>query len=247
MPRYFIEVSYLGNSLAGFQIQDNAKTVQGELEKAFFVIFRKKISLTGSSRTDAGVHAIQNFFHFDEEKTLDSTIRYNLNAILPNSISVVSIRCVLPNAHVRFDATAREYQYNLHFQKNPFLADRSLYYPYPLDIDLLNMAASLLLSNDDFSSFSKKGSQAKTTLCKLEFSQWISMNEGLRYSVKGNRFLRGMVRGMVGTMLKVGRGKMSIIDFEEIILKHDRNNADFSVSGHGLTLVKVFFPPGLYM
>lgn len=242
MPRFFIQVSYLGKGYAGFQIQENAATIQGELESALQTVLKEKISLTGSSRTDADVHAFQNFFHFNFRTDLSPKLIYNLNALLPFSIAVKGIHRVEDRAHARFDASAREYCYQLHFRKNPFLNDRSLYYPYPLDLAILNQASSLLLGTSDFSSFCKKGSQAKTKICKLEFSYWEETAQGLNYRVKGNRFLRGMVRGMVGSMLKVGRGKCSLEEFSAVIAAGDPVKADFAVPGHGLTLVEVSFP-----
>lgn len=242
MPRYFIQVSYLGKGYAGFQIQENAKTIQGELEQVLMIVLKDKIGLTGSSRTDADVNALQNFFHFDHSSELSPKLSYNLNALLPASIAVKAIHRVGDTAHARFDAIAREYCYDLHFRKNPFLNDRSLYYPYPLDLTSLNLAAQMLLENCDFSSFCKKGSQAKTRICKLEYSRWEETEQGLKYQVKGNRFLRGMVRGMVGTMLKFGRGKSSLNEFAEVIAAKDSAKADFAVPGHGLTLMEVSFP-----
>ena len=245
MSRYFIEVSYLGTAFAGFQIQENAMTVQGELEMALTTILRRPVGLTGSSRTDAGVHAIQNYFHFDEDEWLPDTLVYNLNALLHNSISVKRIVKMQDQAHSRFDASGRQYQYSIHHLKNPFLNDRSYYFPYPLDFELLQNAATILVQNTDFSSFSKKGTQAKTPFCQLEFSKWEETDLGVLYHVKGNRFLRGMVRGMVGTMLKLGRNKISLQRFQEIVDNRDQKFADFAVPGHGLTLMQVEYPSSM--
>lgn len=243
MPRYFIEVAYLGTAYAGFQKQDNANTIQSEIEKVLFTYFRSQINLTGSSRTDAGVHALQNYFHFDVPELLNPDCIYNLNAILPASIVIKSIFNTPDSAHARFGAIAREYAYTLILKKDPYLYDRAYFYPYILDVPLLQKAATILMEYEDFGTFSKKGSQVKTTICKLYQSQWIVNDNQLIYQVKGNRFLRGMVRGLVGTMLQVGRNKIDLNTFRKIIESKDVAKANFAVPGHGLTLVNVHFPP----
>jgi len=243
MPRYFIELAYKGANYSGFQIQQNANSIQAELTKALNIIFKAAFELTGSSRTDTGVHAIQNFFHFDsdvlpEEKVLSERV-YNLNAILPNDIVVKKIYEVAADANCRFDAKSREYQYYIYQHKDPFLEDRAFYYPYTLDIDKLNAAAASILNYTDFTSFAKKNSQVKTFDCTIVKSEWRIENELIIYNVQGNRFLRGMVRGLVGTMLKVGTGKLSINDFIMIIENKDAMQADFSVPPQGLFLCSV--------
>ena len=244
MPRYFLEVSYKGTAYAGFQVQENANTIQAEVEKALLIYFRKTISLTGSSRTDAGVHAAQNFFHFDfdaiDKKGLEKAV-YHLNAIIPPDIVIQSIYPVSDEAHSRFDALSRQYEYTIYHQKDPFMADRGYFYPYSLDIELLNEAAEVVLHNIDFSAFAKRNSQVKTFNCTIHESKWTLQKGVLIYRVKGNRFLRGMVKGLVGTMLKVGRGKMPVTEFKRIIRSGDSSLADFSVPAHGLKLVKVSF------
>ena len=241
MPRYFIEVAYKGAGYAGFQVQQNANTVQAEVEKAMQTYFRQPFSLTGSSRTDSGVHARQNFFHFDFEDFVGDwkKVQYHLNAILPGDIVVRGIVPVAPNAHCRFDAKSRTYEYSIYQFKDPFLADRSFYYPYELDLGLLNTAATLLKDYQDFESFSKRNTQVKTFRCEIYSSEWKERDGQLIYRVTGNRFLRGMVRGLVGTMLKVGRGKISIEGFRRIIVSKDPSGVDFSVDAHGLALVAV--------
>ena len=244
MPRYFIEVSYKGTLYAGFQAQQNANTIQDEIEKALGVYFKQSFSLTGSSRTDAGVHALQNFFHFDfefaEMPNWDKAA-YHLNAILPPDIVIKNIVAVEDNAHSRFDAKYRTYEYTIYAHKDPFLQDRAYFYPYKLDMDMLNQAASLLKGMQNFESFSKRNTQVKTFDCTIYESEWISRQQTIVYRVSGNRFLRGMVRGLVGTMLKVGRGKTSIDQFKEIIDSHNPALVDFSMPPHGLTLVEVAY------
>ena len=246
MERYFLEVSYMGTAYAGFQIQQNARTVQSEIEKALEIFFRRKIDLTGASRTDAGVHAFQNYFHFDDQGDINLSSVYNLNALLPADISIKGLTKVKPDSHSRFDATSREYKYFIYKDKNPFLQDRAYYYPYPLDLGLLNEAAALLLQERDFSSFSKRRTQVKTYLCDLQCSQWTEENGTIIYYVKSNRFLRGMVRGLVGTMLQVGRGKLGLKELKQIIDSRDASNADFAVPPQGLFLVRVNYPEGYF-
>jgi tRNA pseudouridine38-40 synthase len=242
MPRYFLEVAYKGSNYSGFQIQDNAGSIQEEVEKALAIFFRQRVGLTGSSRTDAGVHALQNFFHFDLDIDIDGKNVYNINAILPGDIAVKRIVPVGPGAHCRFDAIGREYRYFIYRQKDPFLADRAYFFPYALDMEKLGAAASLIQGYSDFTAFAKRNTQAKTFLCSVQESGWSHENGCLVYKVMANRFLRGMVRGLVGTMLQVGRGRLSIARFEEILQSGDNRLADFSAPGHGLFLYQVNFP-----
>ena len=243
MARYFIEVAYNGTNYAGFQIQQNANSVQAEIEKGLKIFYREEFQLTGSSRTDAGVHALQNFFHVDTDafpiqETIDNNI-YNLNAILPDDIVIKKIYKVNDESHCRFDAITREYKYFVYKNKDPFIADKAYYYPYTLDLEKLQQAASILLEYTDFTTFSKKNTQVKTFICKLSKSEWTIIDNQFCYNVIGNRFLRGMVRGLVGTMLHVGTNKISINDFRKIIEAKDCTLADFSVPPHALFLVNI--------
>jgi tRNA pseudouridine38-40 synthase len=198
--------------------------------------------MTGSSRTDRGVHARQNFFHFDMGEPVPEGCLYHINAILPGDIAARGLFQVADDAHCRFDATGREYKYFIYREKDPFIADRAYFFPYRLDIDLLRAAAAIIPRYHDFSSFSKRNTQVKTFLCSIQQSEWEETGGCLVYRVRSNRFLRGMVRGLVGTMLKVGRGKLSLQAFEEVIQSGDGSRADFSVPGHGLFLFRVSFP-----
>jgi tRNA pseudouridine38-40 synthase len=238
MPRYFLEVAYKGTNYAGFQVQQNANTIQAEVEKALQIFYKQSFQLTGSSRTDAGVHALQNFFHFDTELSIPNNV-YHLNAILPADIVIKNISPVNDNAHCRFDAISREYQYHVSQTKNPFNNQYAYYFPYKLNIDHLNQAAQLILANTDFISFSKKNTQVHTHNCTIFQSTWQLVNNELIYTVKANRFLRGMVRGLVATMLQVGKGKISIQQFQQIIQSTNPTQADFSAPAHGLFLVQV--------
>ena len=254
MPRYFIEVSYKGTRYAGFQVQNNAVTIQSEVEKALGIKFGKPFQLTGSSRTDSGVHALQNYFHFDIEEELNDSheqertgnrfrrIIYSLNSILPYDIVVKRIFEVNINAHCRFDALSREYKYYIYSRKNPFYKETAFFYPYKLDFEKLQKAADLVLNTKDFTSFSKKNTQVNNFFCSLTRSEWARQEDFLIYNVVGNRFLRGMVKGLVGTMLKVGTGKIGLSDLEKIINSRNCSNADFSVPSHGLFLIEVNYP-----
>jgi tRNA pseudouridine38-40 synthase len=241
MPRYFIEVSYKGTNYSGFQKQHNANSVQAELEKVLEIFYRHKFQLTGSSRTDAGVHALQNFFHFDDDAILEDA-SYNLNAILPHDIVVNRIFPVADDAHCRFNATSREYHYHIYQHKNPFLQGRAYYAPYTVNIALLQAAAAEIKNHTNFTSFSKRNTQVKTFDCTIYQSEWIEKDNCLVYIVRANRFLRGMVKGLVGTMLLVGKKKINLQEFTAIIESKDCTKADFSVAADGLFLVKVAYP-----
>lgn len=241
MPRYFLEVSYKGTAYSGFQSQENANTIQAEVETAFEILQKERLVMTGSSRTDAGVHALQNFFHFDYEGIVNPKFVYKINAILPADIVVKNIRQVSNEAHCRFAALSREYKYFIYQHKNPFLADRAYYFPFTLDMELMQQAAVILKEYRDFTSFSKRNTQVKTFQCSILESRWIEENGCLVYNVKANRFLRGMVRALTATMLKVGRGKMSVDEFRQVIEAKDCTKASFAVPAHGLFLVSVLY------
>ncbi|MES2849462.1 MAG: tRNA pseudouridine(38-40) synthase TruA [Bacteroidota bacterium] len=249
MPRYFIRVAYKGTNYAGFQVQDNANSVQAEVEKSLSIFFKASFQLTCSSRTDAGVHALCNYFHFDSDILFDpeklARSIYNLNAILPADIVITNIINVPGNAHCRFDALSREYEYYIYKSKNPFLSERAFYYPYSLDVDILNASALLIKQYADFTTFSKRNTQVKTFNCTILESKWIIKEDCVVYSVKANRFLRGMVRGLVGTMLRVGTGRINIDAFKAAIESKDCSQADFSVPPQGLFLVNVNYPESL--
>jgi len=239
--RYFLEVSYKGTNYSGFQSQKNANTIQAEVEKAFRTILKEEIQLTGSSRTDAGVHALQNYFHFDIKGELSSRLLYNLNAILPGDIVVNKLFKVKNDAHCRFDAVSREYKYFVYQKKNPFLTDSAFYFPYTLDLESMENAATMIKEYTDFTSFSKRNTQVKSFACDIKESEWAIEGECLVYKVKANRFLRGMVRALAATMLTVGRNKVNIDLFRKIIESKDCTLANFSAPAHGLFLVRVAF------
>lgn len=242
MARYFIELSYDGALFGGFQIQQNKATVQGELEKALETLYRVPIALTGASRTDAGVHAYQNFLHFETELAILPKHIYNLNAILPNSVVVKGIYQVPDEAHSRFDAIKRAYIYRLHTQKNPFSEGRSWYYPFPINLDLMQEAADSLLTYTDFESFSKKNTTVNTFQCTITKAQWTRSGTDIQFEIHSNRFLRGMIRGLVGTMMQVGRGQISIANWHEIVASKDEQRVDFSTPAYGLYLSEINYP-----
>jgi len=242
MPRYFIEVSYKGTNYSGFQQQKNANTIQAEIEKAFEILHKVKVLMTGSSRTDAGVHALQNFLHFDFEGEINPHFIYKMNAILPGDIVIINLERVSEIAHCRFDAISREYCYNIYKRKDPFKQDRAFYFPYKLDKSKMQEAASLIRNHDDFTSFSKKKTQVKNFNCKILISEWIFEKDCIKYKIKANRFLRGMVRGLTSTMLKIGRDKISLEEFNNILISRDCTRASFAVPAQGLFLLSVHFP-----
>lgn len=246
MPRYFLEVAYVGTNYSGFQIQQNAVTIQQKIEEALTIFFKQTIPLTGSSRTDAGVHAKQNFFHFDFRENINSKVLYNINSILPNDIAVKNIFNVPPEAHCRFNAISRTYNYYIYKNKNPFLNNRAWYYPYPINIQLLNEAATTILTYNNFEAFSKQNTQVNNFICNIQQSFWQQESETLMYHIQANRFLRGMVRALVATMLMVGRNQITIHQFKEIIESQNASNTNFSSPAHGLYLEKVEYPENLF-
>jgi tRNA pseudouridine38-40 synthase len=245
MPRYFLELSYKGTHYSGFQSQKNANSVQAEVEKAFEILHHQPLVLTGSSRTDAGVHALQNYFHFDFDGEVHPQWQYKLNAILPPDIVLKGLTRVDDEAHSRFDALSREYKYFIYAKKNPFLEDRAYFFPYRLDREKMQQAAGILKEYTDFTSFSKRNTQVKTFVCKILESEWLEEGGCLVFHVKADRFLRGMVRALTSTMLKVGRGKTSLDEFRSIIEARDCTKASFAVPAHGLFLIRVEYPAAL--
>ena len=247
MPRYFFELAYRGTAFNGFQIQqDSGITIQGELNHALKTLLKHPIETTTSSRTDAGVHALQNFLHADIEVALPRNTLYSINAILHPDIVLKNVFEVPPQAHSRFDATARKYAYHIHFKKDPFQTGLSYYYPFSLDLTKLHECAKMLKSVTDFMTFSKKNTDVKTTLCHIEQSSWELRNGNqLVYHVKANRFLRGMVKALVGTQLQVGRNRMNLDEFSKRIDAKDCSQADFSPPSEGLFLEEVSYPEHL--
>lgn len=246
MQRYFLEVAYKGTNYSGFQIQQNAVTIQSEVEKALQILFKQSFELTGSSRTDAGVHALQNFFHFDSSLNIQQKHIYNLNAILPANIVAKNIYVVANTAHSRFDAEARAYKYFIYQNKNAFIADRAYFFPFTINETVLQQTAEIILQHNDFTSFSKKHTQVNNFICTIKHSFWSIENDCFVFNVKANRFLRGMVRGLVATQLKAARGLITVNEFEQIILQKDCNKAYFEAPAQGLFLVEVEYPDKIF-
>ena len=249
MARFFIEVGYNGTDLCGFQIQDGQETVQSVVSAALQTVIKEPIALTGSSRTDAGVHAKQNFFHFDTEQTITPKHIYSLNAILPPTVVIHHIYAVAPQAHARFDALSRTYIYTVTTKKDPFLIDKAWHFPFPVLLETLQAMALELINHQDFEAFSKKNAGNKTNVCAIEISNWQTISPSIfTYTVKSNRFLRGMVRGLVGTMLRIARQspskEVAVEAFKSVILSKDPSLCDFSTPAKGLVLETVAYPIG---
>jgi tRNA pseudouridine38-40 synthase len=240
--RYFIECAYKGTNYCGWQIQINANTVQSELEKALSILLKTKIDLTGSSRTDTGVHAMQQMAHFEIEEEIVDCINlvYRMNRVLPFDISVSKIFKVADDYHSRFEATSRKYEYRISRKKNPF--QRGLFYEFSgeLNVNLMNEACQILFKHIDYQCFSKINTDVFTFNCTIEEARWEEHSDGmLVFHIKANRFLRGMVRAIVGTLLEVGSGRLSLEDFEQIILSKNRKKAGRAVPAEGLFLMEV--------
>lgn len=238
--RYFIEFSYNGKSYFGYQIQPRENSVQQELEKALSTILREEIKTTGAGRTDTGVHAKKMFAHFDTEQILEENLVYKLNSFLPNDISVKRIFEVKNDFHARFDATFRKYEYYISLEKNPFTQDFAWQFRKPdFDVGKMNEACKILFEYEDFGSFAKVGGDNKTNLCKIYKAEWEQNGTELKFTISANRFLRNMVRAIVGTMVEIGSGKIQPEDLRKIIEDQNRNSAGSSAPAHGLFLVDV--------
>jgi tRNA pseudouridine38-40 synthase len=242
--RYFIELQFLGTNYHGWQIQPDAISVQQIVQTTLSTLLKDNIVIVGAGRTDAGVHAKQMFAHFDTNKIFDKkVIKNRLNSFLPKDISVLSIFEVLPTAHARFDALTRSYEYHIFLGKNPFILETSWQlYQINLDIKKMNEAANILLQHTDFKCFSKTHTDVHTYNCTISSAYWELSDNYLIFNITANRFLRNMVRAIVGTLYNVGIGKLSVQDVESIILSKDRSNAGFSVPAKGLFLSKVTYP-----
>ncbi|MHC5309375.1 tRNA pseudouridine(38-40) synthase TruA [Myroides sp. LJL116] len=242
--RYFLEFAYDGTAYHGWQIQPNAITVQQTLTHAISTLLKQPIELVGAGRTDSGVHAKQMFAHFDYPLDFDKEkLISKMNSFLPSDIVIYSITQVQDQAHARFDATARTYQYHIHTHKDAFCNAFSYYFYKKLDIDKMNQAAQLLLDYEDFECFSKTNSDVFTFNCTIEKAYWEKTSDNkIVFTIKANRFLRNMVRAIVGTLLEVGTGKIPVEHIHSIIESKDRSKAGFSVPGKALFLTKVSYP-----
>lgn len=241
--RYFIKLAYNGTAYHGWQIQPNAASVQETLNKAFSVLLNSEINLMGAGRTDTGVHAREMYAHFDFENPFDiPKLVHKLNSFLPKDIVIYQIFRVDDEAHTRFDATKRTYEYHIHLFKDAFLQDQSWHFTQDLDVDLMNEAAKLLFNHTDFQSFSKVNTDVNTFDCTIFEAFWTKKGNKLIFTISANRFLRNMVRSIVGTLVNIGLHKITLADFNAIIESKSRNKAGFSVPAHGLYLTKIEYP-----
>jgi tRNA pseudouridine38-40 synthase len=247
MHRYFVQLSFKGTQYHGWQIQPNAVSVQETVEKALSTILGKAISVVGAGRTDTGVHASFYVLHFDTSKEIwdNQKLVYRLNRFLPPDIAIQKIWQVSKEAHARFSAVSRTYYYYITTEKNPFQTETAFYYRGKLDVAKMNEAAKILFEYDDFTSFSRLHTDVKTNLCKIYQAEWVTEGEMLIFKIKADRFLRNMVRAIVGTLLEVGRGKLTLEGFRKIMEKKDRGAAGASAPAQGLFLTHIEYPQEL--
>ena len=247
--RYFIELQYDGTAYFGWQRQPDATTVQGTIEDALSKILRHTIEIVGAGRTDTGVNASYYVAHFDTDTPFDaSQLRYKLNLILPHDISIDSIVAVKEDAHARFDAKEREYTYYISTVKNPFRRASAWIYYQPLDIEKMNEAAKSLLEYNDFTSFAKLNSNNKTNICRVMKAEW-SVEDGgvLRFTIRADRFLRNMIRAIVGTLVDVGRGRYTVEEFRSIVEAKDLSRSSAGAPAQGLFLSDVVYPKEIFI
>lgn len=246
--RYFFEVSYRGSRYHGWQAQKNATGVQEVLENALGLILQEMISITGSGRTDTGVHCRQQYFHADINKKFKREwLQQRVNSFLPEDIAIADIRDVKPDAHARFDAYSRSYEYVITRKKDPFLTEEAYFYGKGLDIPTMNHAASLLIGKHNFESFSKVRTDVSNFICDITEAEWHEEQDKLYFKISANRFLRGMVRAIVGTLLDIGKGKITVEGFKTIIENRDRRKAGSAAPPQGLFLTKVLYPEHIFL
>ncbi|MFO7368897.1 MAG: tRNA pseudouridine(38-40) synthase TruA [Bacteroidales bacterium] len=247
MNRYFIELSFKGTRYHGWQQQPNAESVQAVIDNALSTLVHEQVETTGAGRTDAGVHALFFTAHFDTSHRIDDykDFVYKMNALLPRDMVVHEVYPVKPDIHARYSALSRTYTYTLCHTRDPFIDDLSWNYSGVLDIALMNKACGILLETNDFTSFSKLHTDVKNNICKLTNAFWNENGNLLVFTITGNRFLRNMVRAIVGTLVDLGRGRISLEEFGEIIDGKDRRLAGFSVPAQGLMLTGIAYPPDI--
>jgi tRNA pseudouridine38-40 synthase len=248
MQRFLFEISYNGTNYAGWQSQLNATGVQEVVEGALSKLLRTEIKIIGSGRTDTGVHCEQQFFHTDIEKTFDtSNLIQRLNSFLPKDIAIRSIKKVKPTASARYAAVERTYHYRITRTKSPFLEGLAWHYFKPANIQTMNKAAALLLGEHDFECFSKVKTDVNHFVCTIKKASWKESGDNLEFTITANRFLRGMVRAIVGTLLDVGSGKITMNEFQAIIKSKDRRRAGANVPPYGLCLTQVKYPTTIFI
>lgn len=247
--RYFIKLSYKGTNFHGWQVQNNAHSVQAEVNNALSKILKQPVYVFGAGRTDTGVHAAEMFAHFDSDKDLmpgKKDFLYHLNCALDFDVAVQDIFRVRNNANARFDATARTYIYQITKVKNPFLRDYAWFIYGDIDIEKMNKGSQYLLGTKDFKSFSKGRTQVKTHICTIHSAEWKQKGDVLIFTIKADRFLRNMVRAIVGTLIDLGKNKISFSELEKIVEGRNRAEAGFSVPAQGLSLVKIDYPDDIF-
>lgn len=245
--RYFIDVSYSGKNYHGWQTQENAITIQEIIDNSLSTILKTEIKTLGSGRTDTGVHAISQVAHFDYDDNLLDNFLYRINSLLPSDISINSINGVKENISARFDAISREYIYKIHTKKSPFLNNYSFYYKRDIDIELLNKACDIIKEFKDFQTFSKVKTDVNNYNCNISYAALEKENNSYFFKVTSNRFLRGMVRAIMGTLFEINEDKIQLELLEDIIIKKDRKLAGPSVPAHGLYLNKVSYKEDIYL
>lgn len=242
VPRYFFEIAYDGTDFHGWQRQKNAITIQEEIETALLTLLRVETPIMGCGRTDAGVHAEQYFFHFDATQLELPHFIFKLNNMLSHSVGILTGMQVDDKAHTRFDAVSRSYRYDIHTHKDPFVHGRSNLVFQDMNLEIMNEAAQVLLKTKDFASFCKAGTDTKTTLCNVTEARWEQRGSHLSFHITANRFLRNMVRAIVGTIMDVGKGNTTLLEFQKIIEQKDRSCAGKSANACGLYLTRVEYP-----
>lgn len=246
--RWFFEISYLGTAYNGWQTQPNGIGIQQVVEEALSKILRQPVTIIGSGRTDTGVHCAQQFFQTDLDDSIDaSTLIHQLNSLLPRDIAIGSVRAVQPDASARYDARARTYRYLITCKKDPLLTGRALLFFKPLDVRNMQAAAKHLIGEHDFQCFSKVKTDVNHFRCHIRKAEWKQSDDRLEFVITANRFLRGMVRAVVGTLLDVGIGKISVREFKQVIESRDRKRAGMNVSADGLYLESVKYPSRIFL
>lgn len=251
MHRYFVKLAYQGTKFHGWQRQPNGISVQQTIEEAISLILRSPVTLTGAGRTDAGVHALEYYAHFDIKKEISSQelkkLVFKLNSFLNEDIAIFDIFMVTPRTHARFSAVSRTYKYYISTVKNPFRHEFSHFLFGNIDLDLMNQGVALLKEVSDFTSFSKVGTDTKTNICHVISAHWERCDQELVFTITADRFLRNMVRAIVGTLLQLGTGKITMEEMKAIIGSRNRSNAGDSVPACGLFLVKIDYPPDAFL
>ncbi len=244
--RYFLELEYFGKAYHGWQRQPNALSVQEVVEQSLSTLLQKKVEIIGAGRTDSGVHARQIFAHFNTEAELDEGFIFRTNSLLPQDIAAKGLFKVTPEAHARFDAVSRSYEYHIVTRKDVFSTDTAYHIYKELNIEKMNRAAEILLDYTNFKCFSRSRTDVFTYNCSIKRAEWEQQEDRLVFHISADRFLRNMVRAIVGTLLQIGLGKMEVEEMHRIIKSEDRSNAGASVPAHGLYLTRIIYPTGIF-